>query len=69
MPIQADARGGVKKTLIGLLIGLVFGILLAFFREKIAANKEAQTDDFVEFSQLRKAAVGDLTHPWRPEWN
>lgn len=66
MPIQPDARGGLKKTLMGLLIGFVLGVVIAFVRDKLAQNKEAQTDDFVEFSQLKKAAVGDLTHPWRP---
>jgi uncharacterized protein involved in exopolysaccharide biosynthesis len=66
MPIQPDPRGGVKKTAIGLAVGLLLGIVIAFFKEKMAANKEAQTDDFVEFSRLKKAAVGDLTHPWRP---
>jgi len=66
MPIEPDARGGVKKTLMGLLIGFVLGVVIAFVRDKLAQNKEAQTDDFVEFSQLKKAAVGDLTHPWRP---
>lgn len=66
MPIQPDARGGVKKTAIGLAIGLVLGVLIAFFRDKMAANREAQTDDFVEFSELKKAAIADLIHPWRP---
>ncbi|MEP6507856.1 MAG: hypothetical protein ABJC63_06475 [Gemmatimonadales bacterium] len=66
VPIQPNARGGVKKTLTGLLIGFVLGLVVAFLRDKLAQNKEAQTDDFVEFSQLRKEAIGDLTHPWRP---
>lgn len=66
MPIEPDTRGGAKKTLMGLLIGFVLGVVIAFLRDKLAQNKEAQTDDFVEFSQLKKAAVGDITHPWRP---
>lgn len=66
LPIGPDPRGGVKKTLIGLLIGLVLGVVLAFVKDKMEANRQAQTDDFVEFSQLKRAAVGDITHPWRP---
>ena len=59
MPIQNDPRGGARKTLIGLAIVLVLGIVIAFFREKMAANKEAQTDEFVEFSELHVAARED----------
>ena len=32
MPIENDPRGGVRKTLIGLAIGLLLGIVIAFFR-------------------------------------
>jgi hypothetical protein len=32
----------------------------------MAKNRDAQTDDFLEFSELKREAIGDLTHPWRP---
>ena len=66
MPIVANARGGVRKTLIGLLVGAALGVLLAFARDRVAANRVAQSDDFLEFAQLKRDALGDLTHPWRP---
>lgn len=66
LPIVADMRGGVKKTAIGLFVGLVLGILIAFARDRMARNREAQTDEFVEYTELKREAIGDLTHPWRP---
>jgi hypothetical protein len=59
-------RGGVRKTAIGLLIGFVLGCLIAFARDRMARNREAQTDDFLEYAALKREAIGDLTHPWRP---
>jgi uncharacterized protein involved in exopolysaccharide biosynthesis len=66
MPIGPDRRGGVRKTAIGLLIGFVLGCLIAFARDRMARNREAQTDEFLEYAQLKREAIGDLTHPWRP---
>jgi uncharacterized protein involved in exopolysaccharide biosynthesis len=66
MPIGPNPRGGVKKTAIGLLVGFMIGCLLAFAGDRMARNREAQTDDFLEFTELRREALGDLTHPWRP---
>ena len=66
LPIVADRRGGVRKTAIGLLIGLILGCLIAFARDRMARNRESQTDEFLEYAALKREAIGDLTHPWRP---
>ena len=66
MAIGPDRRGGVKKTTIGLLIGFAIACMIAFVRDRMARNREAQTDDFLEFAELKREAIGDLTHPWRP---
>jgi len=66
LPIGPDARGGVRKTLIGLFVGLVFGCVIAFLRDRLARNRASQSDEFLEFAALRREALGDLTHPWRP---
>ncbi|MDO8502344.1 MAG: hypothetical protein Q7S20_10920 [Gemmatimonadaceae bacterium] len=66
LPIGPDSRGGVRKTAIGILIGLVLGSLLAFGRDRMARGSASQSDEFVEFAALRHEAMGDLTHPWRP---
>jgi uncharacterized protein involved in exopolysaccharide biosynthesis len=66
MPIGPNRRGGVRKTAIGMIVGLFLACLIAFARDRMARNREAQTDDFLEYSQLKREAIGDLTHPWRP---
>ncbi len=66
LPLDPDRRGGARKTLVGLLIGFLLGFALAFVRERMRRNREVQTDEFMEFARLRREALGDLTHPWRP---
>ena len=65
-PLEPNRRGGARKALLGIFIGLALGIALAFLRAKFAANRAAQSDDFLEFTALRNEALGDITHPWRP---
>lgn len=65
-PIQPDPRRTRRKVTLGLLVGLVFGIALAFFRDRVAENRKIRSDEFAELAALKREALGDLTHPWRP---
>jgi uncharacterized protein involved in exopolysaccharide biosynthesis len=65
MPIQPDPHGGKRKVLLGILVGLAFGIVLAFLLDRLAANKKVHSDELEEFAALKREAVGDLMHPWR----
>jgi uncharacterized protein involved in exopolysaccharide biosynthesis len=65
MPIEADPRGGKRKALIGLLIGLMAGIVIAFIIDRLAVNKTVRSDEYSEFNNLKRAALADLTNPLR----
>lgn len=66
LPIGPDARGGVRRTGIGLLIGFVLAVLIAFVRDRFARTRASGSDEVIEFAALKRDAIGDLTHPWRP---
>ncbi len=66
LPIQPDARGGVRRTAVGLLTGFVLAVLFSFVRDKFARSRDKDSDEVIEFAALRREAFGDLTHPWRP---
>jgi uncharacterized protein involved in exopolysaccharide biosynthesis len=66
LPIMPNPRGAVKKTITGFITGFFLAFLIAFPRDRMARKREAQTDDFIEYAALKREALGDLTHPWRP---
>jgi hypothetical protein len=63
MPISADPRGGKRKAILGLLIGLMAGIVIAFVIDRLAVNKTVHSDEFDEFANLKREAISDLTNP------
>lgn len=66
LPIGPNARGGVRKTALGLLIGFVLACLIAFVRDRFQRTRASGSDEVIEFAALKREAIGDLTHPWRP---
>ena len=66
LPIDPNPRGGARKTAIGLLLGFVLGCILAFLRDRFVRTRATGSDEFLEFAALKREAIGDITHPWRP---
>jgi uncharacterized protein involved in exopolysaccharide biosynthesis len=63
--IRPEPRGLLKKGLIGLILGLSAGVLLAFVRQFFRSLSGTASDEQVEFSVLKHAMLDDLRHPWR----
>lgn len=66
VPVRAEARGTVRKTLLALLGGALLGVALAFLLDFTGQVRSDVSPEAREFRALRRDALGDLTHPWRP---
>jgi len=66
LPIYPDPQGGMRKTLIGVIVGLAIGVVIAFGTHLVTVlRRDRESDDYVEIAQLSREAVDDLIHPWR----
>ena len=65
LPISQDPHGGIRRTIVGIIVGMAVGILLAFAHHLVVVHRDAESEEFTEFAALKREAIGDLTHPWR----
>jgi len=66
LPTEADTSYGLRNTLLGTIAGILVGIVLAFVRERLYETRESGSRVFADFSDLRRATLGDLARPWQP---
>lgn len=50
----------IRRSLLGLIAGLLLGIVLAFFRERGAELRAAKTRAYTEYSELKRETLGRL---------
>jgi uncharacterized protein involved in exopolysaccharide biosynthesis len=62
-PILPDSRRVVLKTFLGLVLGGMFGVGLALWREYLKTRSGTKDPDLEEFVRLRGSLLGDLRHP------
>lgn len=65
-PVRPDRRGLVVKALLGLLMGLLIGSAIAFWRAYTANTAGTATSEATEFASLRRQAAGEFRRPWQP---
>ncbi|HEX3158135.1 MAG TPA: hypothetical protein VHQ45_06435 [Gemmatimonadaceae bacterium] len=66
VPVKPDPRGLLKKGILALVGGAMLGILIAIGRTLSRKSREMDSVELEELSELRRAAMDDITHPWRP---
>lgn len=59
-PVQRDSRGLIKKGILAILLGGVFGLGIAFFRDGMTKNRRLGSAELEEFSELRREALDEL---------
>lgn len=66
LPSSPNTAYGMRNTLLGAIAGMLVGIVLAFVSERFYETKASGSRTFADFSELRRATLGDLARPWQP---
>lgn len=74
LPAGASGRGVIRSGLVGIVVGFILGVMLAFAREYLSREHSRATGDFEQSRILLRQAAQDLLHPiralkrWRRAW-
>lgn len=66
LPVRPRSRGALKVGLLSLFLGLALGITLAVTKDLMADPSGQRRVELLELATLRREALDDLLHPWRP---
>jgi len=66
IPLGPDASVWQRKALLGAIIGLFLGILIAFLHSYVARTRDSYSDDYAELARLKRETANDFRRPWRP---
>jgi uncharacterized protein involved in exopolysaccharide biosynthesis len=66
VPIDPDPRGLIARGILGLVVGTIIGVILAFGRAGLRRAAEDHPSDLSEYERLKSQMVHDLLFPWRP---
>lgn len=65
LPVRPEPRRTVAKAVIGLVLGVVTGLLIALVRVYFAGLRGTDRSTYAEFEVERREALADLRRPWR----
>ncbi|MBA3341124.1 MAG: hypothetical protein H0T48_04745 [Gemmatimonadaceae bacterium] len=65
-PIVPRRRDAWRRTLLGLVAGLMVGIILAFIRERMAEKRRDASPVVADFNALKTLTLGSIAGSWRP---
>ena len=66
LPVWPDRRGLLKKSVVALIVGAMFGILMVFGVEFMRGVQFDQSTELALLIGLSKETLGDFLRPWRP---
>ena len=62
VPVVPQRKEAARKTLIGLVVGLLAGIVIAFMRERAGEKRRARDDSLAMFTEARREASAAALH-------
>lgn len=65
-PLLADRPVWPRRAIVGLLVGILLGSMIAFIHSYFARQRESETTESEELDALKRETIDDLKHFWRP---
>jgi uncharacterized protein involved in exopolysaccharide biosynthesis len=62
VPVVPQTKEAARKTLIGLVTGLMVGIVIAFLRQRAAEKRRVRDASLAAFTEARREASADARH-------